>query len=121
MCWSACMEQMDRMRGRFDEIRAFIGEVYGHDLHAKRIASLAGATLGVMTATSLAVALIGHALAQSLTGNGSGTIGWWADVGLLTGLAGYDSLALQQDRAIRHALERDRSREVCSDPRTLCN
>ena len=59
------MGQKDRTRGRFDEVRAFIGAVYGHDLHAKRIESLAGATLGVMTAASLAVALIGHALAQA--------------------------------------------------------
>jgi hypothetical protein len=59
------MEQMDRTRGRFDDVCAFIGEVYGRDLHTKRIESLAGATLGVMTAASLAVALIGHALAQA--------------------------------------------------------
>lgn len=39
--------------------------VYGSDLHAKRIASLAGAPLGVMHAASLAVALIGQALAQA--------------------------------------------------------
>jgi Transposase DDE domain len=59
------MGQMDRTRGRYDDVRAFIGEMYEHDLHAKRIESLAGATLGVMTAASLAVALIGHALAQA--------------------------------------------------------
>jgi hypothetical protein len=59
------MGQMNRTRGRYDDVRAFIGEMYGHDLHAKRIESLAGATLGVMTASSLAVALIGHALAQA--------------------------------------------------------
>ena len=59
------MDATDRTRGRFDDVRAFIGEVYGPDLHAKRIASLAGATLGVMTAASLAVAMIGHALAQA--------------------------------------------------------
>src|SRR6201994_2341529 len=52
-------------RGRFDQVRAYLGEVYGPDLHAKRIDSLAGATLGVMTAASLAVAMIGHALAQA--------------------------------------------------------
>jgi Transposase DDE domain len=39
--------------------------LYGPDLHAKRVDSLAGATLGVMTAASLAVAMIGHALAQA--------------------------------------------------------
>jgi hypothetical protein len=38
--------------------------LYGTDLHAKRIASLAGATLGVMQAASLAVAMIGQALAR---------------------------------------------------------
>jgi hypothetical protein len=54
-----------RTRGRFDQVRAYLGKVYGSDLHAKRIDSLAGATLGVMTAASLAVAMIGHALAQA--------------------------------------------------------
>jgi hypothetical protein len=59
------MRYADHGRGRFDEVRSFIGEVYGPDLHAKRADSLAGATLGVMTATSLAAAMIGHALAQA--------------------------------------------------------
>src|ERR1700760_3305234 len=52
-------------RGRFDQVRAYLGEVYGPDLHAKRVDSLARATFGVMTAASLAVAMIGHALAQA--------------------------------------------------------
>ena len=43
-------------RVRFDEVRSFLGELYGPDLHAKRIDSLAGATLGVMAAASLAAA-----------------------------------------------------------------
>jgi hypothetical protein len=51
--------------GRFDDVRSFVGELYGPGLHAKRIDSLAGATLGTMTAASLAVALIGQALAQA--------------------------------------------------------
>src|SRR5471030_1345054 len=54
-----------RGRGHFADVRAFIGDLYGPDLHAKRIESLAGATLGAMTAASLAVAMIGHALAQA--------------------------------------------------------
>jgi hypothetical protein len=58
------MKQADQTGGRFGDIRSFIGELYGPDLHAKRVDSLAGATLGVMTAASLAVAMIGHALAQ---------------------------------------------------------
>jgi hypothetical protein len=59
------MGTAQRTRGRFDQVRADLGEVYGSDLHAKRIDSLAGATLGVMTAASLAVAMIGQALAQA--------------------------------------------------------
>lgn len=47
------------------EIRAFLDRVIGHDLHAKRVESLTNATLGVMTGASLAVALIGQALAQA--------------------------------------------------------
>ena len=51
--------------GRLGEVRSFIGELYGPDLHAKRIDALSGATLGVMAAASLAVAMIGQALAQA--------------------------------------------------------
>jgi hypothetical protein len=51
------MRKGDRASGRYDDIRSFIGQLYGPDLHAKRVASLAGATLGVMTAASLAVAM----------------------------------------------------------------
>jgi hypothetical protein len=51
--------------GRLKDIHAFIDGLYGHDLHAKRVASLAGATFGVMTGASLAVAMIGQALAQA--------------------------------------------------------
>ena len=50
---------------RLSDVRGFIGELYGHDLHAKRIDALAGVTLGVMTGASLAVATIGQALAQA--------------------------------------------------------
>ena len=51
--------------GRLGEVRSFLGELYGPDLHAKRVDALAGATLGVMAAASLAVAMIGQALAQA--------------------------------------------------------
>ena len=51
--------------GRLKDIRAFIDELYSNDLHAKRVDSLAAATLGVMTGASLAVAMIGQALAQA--------------------------------------------------------
>ena len=59
------MARVGRKVERFEDVRSFIGELYGHDLHAKRIDSLAGATLGTMTSASLAVALIGQALAQA--------------------------------------------------------
>ena len=52
-------------RGELADVRSFIGELYGPVLHAKRIGSLASATLGVMQAASLAVAMTGHALAQA--------------------------------------------------------
>ena len=55
----------DRRRARVADVGAFVGELYGADLHAKRVESLAGATLGVMQSASLAVAVIGQALAQA--------------------------------------------------------
>jgi hypothetical protein len=55
----------ERSSGRLEEIRGFIGGLYGPDLHAKRVDALADATLGVMTGASLAVAMIGQALAQA--------------------------------------------------------
>jgi hypothetical protein len=56
------MEKGERWSGgKLKDIRAFIDEQVGHDLHAKRVSSLAGATLGVMTSASLAVAMIGQA------------------------------------------------------------
>ena len=57
------MVDVDVARSRLNDVRGFIGAVYGRDLHAKRIEALAGATLGVMTGASLAVATIGQALA----------------------------------------------------------
>src|ERR1700709_1346068 len=51
--------------GRLGEVRRYIGGLYGPDLHPKRVSSLAAATLGVMTGASLAVAVIGQALAQA--------------------------------------------------------
>jgi Transposase DDE domain len=44
-------------------VEQFLGGVFGQDLHAKRVRSLAGATLGAMRSCSLAVSLIGQGLA----------------------------------------------------------
>ena len=60
------MSKVERwLGGRLKDIRAFIEGLYEHDLHAKRVDALAGATLGAMTSASLAVAVIGQALAQA--------------------------------------------------------
>ena len=59
------MDTADRVRTKLVDVRSFIGGLYGTDLHAKRVDSLAGATLGVMQSASLAVATIGQALAQA--------------------------------------------------------
>jgi hypothetical protein len=43
----------------------YLASLFGSDLHVKRVCSLAHAVLGVMTSASLAVAVIGQALAQA--------------------------------------------------------
>ena len=58
--WGKSVVKSELSRKRLSDVRGFIGELYGHDLHAKRVEALA-----VMTGTSLAVATIGQALAQA--------------------------------------------------------
>jgi hypothetical protein len=65
MHWSGIVATDWGAQADLTDVEAFIDGLYGTDLHAKRIASLAGATLGVMQAASLAVAMIGQALAQA--------------------------------------------------------
>ena len=48
------MAKADHSRKRLEDVRGFIGELYGHGLHAKRVETPAGATLGVMAGASLA-------------------------------------------------------------------
>ena len=59
------MSHRDRRRVQLSKVRSFVGGVFGADLHVKRIESLADATFGVMHSASLAVAMIGQALAQA--------------------------------------------------------
>jgi len=47
----------------FDGVHCFLKTLFADDLHAKRVLSLAGATLGVIESASLAVAMIGQGLA----------------------------------------------------------
>ena len=49
----------------FEQIHSFVSDILGEDVHAKRVYSLANATLGVMAGASLAVHSIGQALAQA--------------------------------------------------------
>ena len=48
---------------KLKDIHSFIDELYDGDLHANRVGSLAAAALGVMSSASLAVSMIGQALA----------------------------------------------------------
>jgi len=50
---------------QFNDIHRFMQSLYGEDLHAKRVYSLANATLGVITSASLAVHVIGQGLAHA--------------------------------------------------------
>jgi len=50
---------------RQSDILEFIGTLFGGDLHAKRVLSLANGTLGVLTSASLAVHAIGQGLAHA--------------------------------------------------------
>jgi hypothetical protein len=47
------------------QVRQVLGSVLDHDLHAKRIDSLCGATLGVLRSGSLAICTIGQGLAAA--------------------------------------------------------
>jgi len=47
----------------FEGVHCFLRTLFADDLHAKRVLSLAGATLGVIESASLAVAMIGQGLA----------------------------------------------------------
>ncbi len=50
---------------QFDDVHGFLQTLFDGDLHAKRVYSLANATLGVMTSASLAIHTIGLGLAEA--------------------------------------------------------
>jgi hypothetical protein len=52
-------------RFSFNQVRQVLGGVLAEDLHAKRVASLSDATLGVLRSASLAVCTIGRGLAAA--------------------------------------------------------
>src|SRR4030081_2958097 len=54
----------------FGQVHRFVGGLLEGELHAKRVQSLANATLGVVSTASLAVTTIGHGLALARGLNG---------------------------------------------------
>ncbi|MGH8604141.1 MAG: hypothetical protein ACREXR_15620, partial [Gammaproteobacteria bacterium] len=50
---------------QFKDIHSFLSSLFSEDVHAKRVYSLANATLGVMASASLAIHAIGQGLAQA--------------------------------------------------------
>src|SRR5664279_5615463 len=50
---------------RVEAVQKFVEGVFGGHLHFKRVLSLSYGALGVATSASLAVALIGHGMAQA--------------------------------------------------------
>jgi hypothetical protein len=59
------MEGMRANPINIDVVEKFVREAMGEDFHAKRVLSLANATLGAMHAAALGVTTIGNALAQA--------------------------------------------------------
>jgi len=53
----------DNQSVSFQDVHQFVDGLFADDLHAKRVLSLANATLGVITSGSLAVSMIGQGLA----------------------------------------------------------
>ena len=51
-----------------EAVHSFVDELFGADLHAKRVTSLANATVGTLQGSSLAVSAIGHGLALAQGG-----------------------------------------------------
>lgn len=52
------------------DVHAFLESFLGEDIHAKRVYSLANATLGVISSASLAIHAIGPGLAHARTQHG---------------------------------------------------
>ena len=50
---------------KFNDVNAFLLNMFKFDVHAKRIYSMANATVGVMSCESLAIHMIGQGLAQA--------------------------------------------------------
>ena len=56
---------VQKQRFSSNQVKQVLSDVLGEDLHAKRVASLSDATLGVLRSASLAVCAIGRGLAAA--------------------------------------------------------
>jgi len=54
-----------RLGFRFENIHGFLDSLFGEDVPAKRVYSLANATMGVMASASLAIHAMGQGLAPA--------------------------------------------------------
>lgn len=50
---------------RKEDVLSFVEELLDEDIHAKRVLSLANATVGILTSTSLSIHAVGHGLAYA--------------------------------------------------------
>ncbi len=50
---------------QFEDVHSFVDSVFGEDVHAKRVYSMANASLGIMSSASMAIHAIGQGLAEA--------------------------------------------------------
>ena len=61
---AAINQDVSRVWQKLDNIKKYISAILDGNIHAKRVDSLANATIGIMASASLAVSMVGQALAQ---------------------------------------------------------
>ena len=50
---------------QFKDVHSFVDSVFGEDIHAKRVYSMANASLGIVSSASMAIHAIGQGLAEA--------------------------------------------------------
>jgi hypothetical protein len=58
------MKRAVRKGFEYKDVHKYVDEIFGEDIHVKRVQSLAGATTGVLASGSLAISAIGQGLAH---------------------------------------------------------
>src|SRR5271155_5709887 len=83
----------------FKVTHQFLSGLFGEDVHAKRVSSLANATLGVVSSASLAVNTIGQGLALARGTPSSKWIGCSQTLGLTSTNSRNDGSPMRSGRA----------------------